>query len=63
MLWEQTGRVWRLNDVRTTSAIQLFSYDLSQQSGVIYFDDASRAIVLNAAIQVPWSPVDRTLGS
>lgn len=63
ILWEQTGSLWRLNSVRTNSAMQLFSYDLSQQSGIIFFNDNGRAIVLDAAIQIPWSPVDRMAGS
>ena len=63
ILWEQTGNFWRLNSVRTNSAMQLYSYDLSQQSGIFFFNDNGRAVVLDAAIQVPWSPVDRTASS
>ena len=63
ILWEQTGNLWRLNSVRTNSAMQLFSYDLSRQSSIIFFNDNGRAVVLDAAIQTPWSPVDRTASS
>ncbi len=30
MLWEGSGNIWGLNNVRTNSAMQLFSHDLSQ---------------------------------
>jgi len=56
ILWEQTGNFWALNNVRTNSAMQLFSHDLSQQSGTIFFNDDGRAVVLDAAIQSPWKP-------
>lgn len=56
VLWEQTGNFWRLNNVRTNSAMQLFSHDLSQQSGIIFFNDNGRAVVLDAVIQTPWKP-------
>lgn len=57
MLWEATGNIWRINSVRTNSAMQLYSYDLSQQSGIIFFNDHGRGVVLDAAIQIPWAPV------
>ena len=59
MLWEGTGKVWQLNNVRTNSAMQLYSHDLSQQSGIIFFNDNGRSIVLDAAIQTPWAPTSR----
>lgn len=63
ILWEQTGNFWRLNNVRTNSAMQLYSYDLSQQSGIIFFNNNGRSVVLDAALQTPWAPVDRTASS
>ena len=60
MLWEGSGNVWRINNVRTNSAMQLFSHDLTQQSGVIFFNDRGRSIVLDAAIQTPWAPAPVT---
>ena len=56
ILWEQTGNIWRHNSVRTNSAMQLFSYDMAQQSGIIFFNNDGRAVVLDAAIQTPWAP-------
>lgn len=56
MLWEQTGNVWNINQVRTNSAMQLYSYDLSQKSNLIFFNDDGRNIVLDAAVQEPWAP-------
>jgi hypothetical protein len=56
ILWEQSGNFWRLNNVRTNSAMQLFSHDLTQQSGIVFFNDNGRSVVLDAAIQSPWKP-------
>lgn len=56
MLWEKTGNIWAINNVRVNSAMQLYSHDLSQQSGLIFFNDNGRDIVLNAAPQEPWAP-------
>ena len=56
MLWEGSGNIWALNQVRTNSAMQLFSYDLSRKSGVIFFNNDGRGVVLDAAIQEPWAP-------
>ena len=58
MLWEGSGDIWGINNVRTNSAMQLFSYDLSRQSGLIFFNDSGRATVLDASIQTPWAPDD-----
>ncbi len=58
MLWEGSGNIWGLNDVRTNSAMQLFTHDLTQGSGIIFFNDDGRSIVLDAAIQEPWAPAD-----
>ena len=58
MLWEGSGNIWNMNSVRTNSAMQLFSHDLSQQSGIIFFNNDGRSIVLDAAIQEPWAPAD-----
>jgi len=60
ILWEQTGNLWRINDVRTNSAMQLYSFDLRHQTDLVFFNDEGRAIFLDAALQTPWSPVDRT---
>jgi hypothetical protein len=38
--------------------MQLFSYDLHQQSGIIFFNDSGRSVVLDASIQQPWAPAD-----
>ena len=56
MLWEGSGNIWSLNNVRINSAMQLFSYDLSQQSGLIFFNNDGRGVVLDASIQEPWAP-------
>ena len=58
MLWERTGNIWNINSVRINSAMQLFSHDLSSQSGVIFFNDQGRTTVLDAATQTPWAPPD-----
>ena len=58
MLWEGSGNIWALNNVRTNSAMQLYSYDLSQASGVIFFNNDGRSVVLDAVIQEPWAPAD-----
>jgi len=58
MLWEGTGNIWSINQVRVNSAMQLFSHDLSSQSGLIFFNDDGRSVVLDAAVQVPWAPED-----
>lgn len=56
MLWEGTGNIWNLNQIRTNSSMQLFSYDLSRESQVIFFNDAGKATVLDAVVQEPWAP-------
>jgi len=56
MLWEASGNIWVLNNVWTNSAMQLFSYDLSQQSAPIFFNDDGRSVVLDAIVQEPWAP-------
>ena len=56
MLWERTGVIWSINNVRVNSAMQLYSHDLSQQSGLIFFNNDGRQIVLDAATQPPWAP-------
>lgn len=58
MLWEGSGNIWRLNSVRTNSSMQLFTYDLTQASGIIFFNNNGRSVVLDAAIQEPWAPAD-----
>ena len=58
MLWEGTGNIWALNSVRTNSAMQLYSYDLSRASGIIFFNNDGRGVVLDAVIQEPWAPAD-----
>ena len=58
MLWEGTGNIWAMNNVRTNSAMQLFSHDLSQASGIIFFNDNGRQVVLDASTQEPWAPAD-----
>lgn len=39
----------------TNSEEQLFSYDMAQQSGIIFFNNNGRSVVLDAAIQTPWA--------
>lgn len=56
MLWDPNGHVWDLNQVRVNSAMQLYSYDLTQKSGLIFFNDDGRRVVLDAIIQEPWAP-------
>lgn len=58
MLWEDSGRLWRLNDVRTNSSIQLYPHDLGQPSGVMLYNDRGLQTVLDAVIQEPWAPAD-----
>ncbi len=58
MLWEGSGNIWGLNNVRTNSAMQLFSHDLSQQSGIIFFNKDGRSVMLDASVQEPWAPAD-----
>lgn len=58
MLWEGSGNIWALNNVRTNSAMQLYSHDLSQASGVIFFNNNGRSVVLDAVVQEPWAPAD-----
>jgi hypothetical protein len=55
MLWERSGVIWNINNVRVNSAMQLYSYDLSQQSGLIFFNNDGREIVLSASPQEPWA--------
>lgn len=56
MLWERTGALWRINNNGTNSALQLLSYDLSEKSSIIFFNDAGRQTVLDASPQQPWAP-------
>lgn len=56
MLWDPNRHVWDLNQVRVNSAMQLYSHDLSQKSGLIFFNDDGRRVVLDAIIQEPWAP-------
>jgi hypothetical protein len=56
MLWEGSGNIWDLNNIRNNSSMQLFSFDLSRESQVIFFNDAGRATVLDAVVQEPWAP-------
>ena len=58
LLWEGSGNIWGMNNVRTNSAMQLFSHDLSQASGIIFFNDNGRSVVLDASVQEPWAPAD-----
>ena len=63
MLWEPEGNLWRLQSVSHNSAMQLYSFDLSQQSGVIFFNDQGRQVVLETAGQTPWTPNNTAQGS
>ena len=56
MLWEQSGNFWRLENVGHNSAMQLYSFDLTKKSGVIFFNAQGREAVLEAAIEAPWKP-------
>ena len=56
MLWEGGGNIWRIQNVNHNSAMQLYSYDLTQESGVIFFNDQGRRVVLDASVQQPWAP-------
>ena len=58
MLWERQGNFWQLQNVSHNSAMELYSYDLTQQSGVIFFNDQGRQVVLDAVSQSPWAPAD-----
>ena len=55
MLWEPTGNIWAIQSIRVNSAMQLYSHDLAQQSGIIFFNDKGRKVVLDAAPQEPWA--------
>lgn len=56
ILWEGSGNIWGLNQVRTNSAMQLLSHDLSVKSGVIFFNDQGKDLVLSESGNAPWSP-------
>ena len=56
MLWEASGNIWRLQNVGHNSSMQLYSYDLTQESGVLFFNSEGRQIVLDASTQQPWAP-------
>ena len=56
MLWEQSGNIWRIQNVSHNSAMQLFSFDLTQASGAIFFNEQGRHVVLDASTQYPWAP-------
>jgi len=57
MLWEGSGNIWGLNRVRTNSAMQLFSYDLSQGSQVVAIvNDQNLELLADSAGQAPWVP-------
>lgn len=56
MLWERSGNIWNLNGIRSNSSMQLFSFDLTRESQVIFFNDAGRSTVLDAIVQEPWAP-------
>ena len=58
MLWERQGNFWKLQNVSHNSAMQLYSYDLAQESGVIFFNHQGREVVLDATTQSPWAPAD-----
>jgi len=55
-MWEGSCAAWNLVNNRTNSAMQLFSHDLTKQSGVIFFNNAGRETVLEASVQEPWAP-------
>lgn len=59
MLWEQSGNIWNMNNVRVNSAMQLLSFDATQQSSLIFFNDDGRDVVLGAMTQEPWAPSTR----
>ena len=63
MLWEPQGNLWRLQNVSHNSAMQLYSFDLSQQSAVIFFNNEGRQVVLDTAGQTPWRPNNTTQDS
>lgn len=63
MLWERSGNIWSINNVRTNSAMQLFSHDLSSQSGLLFFNNDGRSVVLDAAVQEPWAPAGSSASS
>ena len=56
MLWEGGGNICRIQNVSHTSAMQLYSYDLTQESGVISFNDQGRQVGIDASSQTPWAP-------
>jgi len=58
MLWEGSGSIWRQKRVISNSSMQLFSFDLSQESQKILFNVPGRQVVLDAAFQTPWAPAD-----
>jgi len=63
MLWEATGNIWTLNQVSVNSAMQFYSYDLSQKSGIIFFNQDGRDIVLEEAGKEPWAPAGSARGN
>ncbi len=56
MLWEPSGNIWRINGIMANSSIQMFSHDLGSGSGILFFNDKDRQLILDAAPQTPWAP-------
>ena len=56
MLWDPTGTSWRIVGATVNSSMQLYSHDLTNKSGLIFFNDAGRDSVLDAAPMEPWAP-------
>ena len=55
LLWEGSCAAWNINAIRTNSAMQLFTHDLTQKSNPIFFNDAGRDLVLEASPTEPWA--------
>lgn len=58
LLWDPSPNLhsWNLTGVRTNSAMQLFSYDLSNESQQILWDERGKELVLDAAPQEGFAP-------
>lgn len=56
LLWDPTRVSWNTVGVRTNSAMQLYSHDLSQKSSIVFWSDDTKQLVLEAAPQEPFAP-------
>lgn len=58
LLWERSCNAWNINSIRTNSAMQLFTHDLTQKSNPIFFNNDGRSLVLETSPNEPWAGGD-----